>query len=211
MKKAFLPTALVLLLVIAVYFGLIYKLHGEHKICDGMNFVEKIVPSASLTFDPVTNLIYLQGDFEIGIVSAFDDLLQKHPETSGVVLESRGGNVYQGRGIAQIITHNQLDTYSFDRCYSTCVIAYVAGTTRFLGPDAKLGFHTYHLASGLMQILVDVEKEQNKDLSFFREKIPDSAFVEKIFRTECPAIWFPSSAELLSAGVVHERLKKSKP
>ncbi len=192
----------------SLYFLFSDMLVGNHYLCDGMVLKEKEPIGFSLRYDSETHLIHLNGSLEIGVESAFSRLLKKHPEATGVVLESIGGNVYQGRGLANTIINNHLNTYSFNNCYSACTIAYLAGQQRFLGPDAGLGLHSYHIEPNTMASGVDVSKEQSKDLSFFQKRIPDRAFVEKIFGTECPEIWIPSLAELLTAGVVHQRLSK---
>jgi len=103
---------------------------GDHKICDGMKLQETPSANFSLSFNSKYNLLHLKGPLEIGVVAALGQLLMEHPGLNGIILDSEGGNVYQGRGLAKIIQNHSLSTYSFDVCYSACTIAYVAGTRR---------------------------------------------------------------------------------
>ena len=203
--------SLILILVLSYRISLPYHFQGEHKLCEGMRLKTPQDTSFSLGFNSKYNLLHLNGPLEIGVVAAFEKSLTEHPGTKGLILDSEGGNIYQARGLARIIQDYSLNTYSFEVCYSACTIAYVAGTRRFIGPEAKLGFHAYHVDSKFLEPLVDVEKEQNKDLIFFKQQIPDMNFVNNIFARECSNMWLPTTNELMSAGVVHELLLNWKP
>ena len=51
---------------------------------------------------------------------------------------------------------------------------------------------------------VNVEKEQAKDLSFFKSRIPDDHFIENIFNSRSTDLWIPEQDDLLITGVIHE-------
>ena len=119
------------------------------------------------------------------------------------MLDSAGGNIYQARGLAKVISTNQLDTYSYRQCFSACTIAYIAGENRYLSANAQLGFHTYNLDSPLV-FRPNITREQQKDLALFKQKIADEMFTAKIFATKCPDLWIPTQQALLDAGVVHK-------
>ena len=190
-----------------LYFtGLPNYFLGEHKITEGLRLRKLNRPRYNLSFNRDNNLLYLHGSLDIGVFSALEQSLKEHPDSKGIILESKGGNIYQARGLARIIRKRKLNTYSFEYCYSACTLVYVAGKERFLGPEAKLGFHSYRVPSRFVASLIDVEKEQNKDLLFYSEQIPDSAFVDNIFHRKSPDIWIPGMDELVDAGVVHEIL-----
>ena len=72
---------------------------------------------------------------------------------------------------------------------------------------ARLGFHGYRIDSQLLEPLLNIELEQQKDLMFFSERISDTAFVEKIFLERSTEIWVPKIDELVEAGVVHTVVK----
>ena len=180
---------------------------GDHRITEGMQPKNKEIPAFSLSFNSSQQLIYLSGTLDIGVVSEFENLLNTYPNAIGVVLESAGGNIYQARGLANIIMYHELDTYSFSYCYSACTIVYIAGKDRYAHAAAELGFHSYSLEPNFMQPYISIQHEQAKDLQFFEKQIPDQIFVQKIFQHKSNELWIPNIAELLKAGVIHEILQ----
>ena len=179
---------------------------GDHKITEGIQLKKKDVATFSLTSSSALQQIYLSGTMDIGIVTEFKNLLIKHPNTTGLVLESKGGNIYQARGLANVVIEYGLNTFAFNHCYSACTIVFIAGKNRYIGEQAELGFHGYSLEQNLTGSSISIEDEQSKDLLFFAKQIPDHTFVQNIFRRESHELWVPDSSELLKAGVVHKIL-----
>lgn len=75
-----------------------------------------------------------------------------------------------------------------------------------MSDNAKIGFHQYRFDANYSIIAADPEKEQAKDLAFFRSRGVSDAFLEKVFEQPSNAMWFPEPFELLQAGVVQEIL-----
>jgi hypothetical protein len=148
-------------------------------------------------------LIRLSGSLEMGVTKKLKAILRQHPEITGMVLESDGGNIYESRGIAKLIQEYGLDTYVFASCSSACTTAFIGGTARILGENGRLGFHQYGLSANLPLPFLDIEKEQEKDRRFYRNQKIDEAFLERVFDASHAEIWFPSTEVLLAAGVVH--------
>ena len=150
--------------------------------------------------------IHLQGDFKIGITQQLDLLLEQNPEVEGVVLSSNGGRVTEGRGVARLIRKHGLNTYVFKECKSACTTSFIAGVVRNLGAQGKLGFHQFYLDSKFRAAYIDRKAEQKTDLEFYRQQNIAPEFLNKVFTTDHADIWFPTSEELLSAGVIHKVL-----
>lgn len=148
------------------------------------------------------SLIHIKGPLDIGVTRDVSELLKKYPTVAGVVLDSDGGRVYEGRGLARLFQTNALSTYSLEYCMSACTTAFIGGTTRTLGASAKLGFHQYKTHS--VYPVIDVDTEQAKDIALFRNQGIDPKFLNKIFSTSHDEMWYPEIDELLSAGVVHQ-------
>jgi hypothetical protein len=129
-------------------------------------------------------------------------LIARNPEVVGIILDSEGGQIYEGRGLARIITKHRLRTFSLDECLSSCTTAFIAGTTRTLGTNARLGFHQYKTYSIIPSI--DVDNEQAKDMAIFVKQGVSPRFLEKIFAQPPESMWWPDIDELLDAGVVHQ-------
>ena len=176
---------------------------GENKLIDDLVPEVTLKKNYSLHVDPNRQLLQVNGTMEIGILSAFENMLSKHPELTQVAFNSNGGNIYQARGLAKLIISKALDTYVAESCYSACTIAYVAGKTRSMSPDGRLGFHQYNMKSKLLNQRFDVNKEQAKDLSFFKSRISDNNFIKNIFNSKNSDIWIPEQKHLLNTGVIH--------
>ncbi len=167
--------------------------------------LEKIsppVPEYTLDLIKQDTLIHLRGLFEIGITNSVSDLLNRYPQVTGIILDSEGGQIYEGRGLARLIRENNLQTFSLEQCLSSCTTAFVAGVTRSLGTNAKLGFHQYKTYSLIPSINVD--NEQAKDMAIFVTQGVAPEFVDKIFVHPPESMWRPEIEELVAAGVVHQ-------
>ena len=160
----------------------------------------------SLSLVNQATALHLQGPLDIGITRAIKKILDQNPRVRAIILDSEGGQIYEGRGLAMLFDERGLDTYSFSGCSSACSTAFVGGFNRFLGPDAKLGFHQYRMDSpSTLQFykFYDLKVEQKKDLSLYRAKNIDKEFLKKAFETPHDRMWFPSSQTLIDAGVIH--------
>ena len=165
---------------------------------------ETVLPEPLYSLDLIEqgSLIHLRGPFEIGITNKVEDLIALHPEITGIILDSEGGQIYEGRGLARLIRENSLETFSLDNCLSSCTTAFVAGTTRTLGTKARLGFHQYKTYSIIPSI--NIENEQAKDIAIFVNQGVSPEFIEKIFIQPPEAMWWPEIDELVDAGIVHQ-------
>jgi len=157
----------------------------------------------SLTIVDDGRRIHMEGDFNIGLTKDLRALLEKHSNIKGVVLNSSGGRVTEGRGVAKLIKKYGLDTFVFDVCKSACMTAFIGGTVRNIGVNGRLGFHQFTMDSIQKTPYLDPVEEQKVDLAFYTAQKLDPEFLKKIFQTSHTDIWFPSTEELLAAGVVH--------
>ena len=64
-------------------------------------------------------------------------------EAAVVIFNSDGGNVLAGILIGEEIFKKKLATQvrNGERCASACAIAWLGGTKRFMGSEARVGFH----------------------------------------------------------------------
>ncbi len=159
-------------------------------------------PEYSLDLIERDTLIHLRGPFQIGITNKVAELIERNPAIAGIILDSEGGQIYEGRGLARVIRENGLKTISLDECLSSCTTAFIAGTTRTLGTNARLGFHQYKTYSIIPSI--DVDNEQAKDMAIFIKQGVSPRFLEKIFSQPPEGMWWPEIDELVDAGVVHQ-------
>jgi hypothetical protein len=148
--------------------------------------------------------IHLEGPLDFGITEALSAMLRDHPGIRSIILESEGGQIYEGRGLALLIDRYGLDTYAFEDCSSACTTAFIGGRRRYLGPRARLGFHRYRLDSGkALQYhkYHDMDAEHAKDMQMFRAKKIKQDFIDRVFRTPHDRMWYPDAGTLIGAGV----------
>ena len=168
-----------------------------------LGFGEDEYGSYTLTLEKNNTLIHLQGELTFGVSEELAKLLKKYPKVKGIILDSSGGRIYEGRELAKLISAYGLDTYSLKGCYSAATTAFISGKNRFLGMGANLAFHQYKMGYKNLGALVDMEEEQAKDLLIFQQQGIKSEFLDKLFNTHHDDLWYPTVDEMLDAGVIH--------
>ena len=185
------------------FVGLIQTLSLDQKFSE---YKSRVIPHQySIQWDEAKNQILLRGPLDFGVTNAVRQLLETHPSTRKIILQSEGGQIYEGRGLAILFHQYGLDTYSFSYCLSSCATAFIGGNKRYLGKDAKLGFHQYTFDSKQLQTFQDfynLKDEQEKDLDIYRSKNINEHFIQQIFKKPNSEIWYPDQEILIESGVV---------
>ena len=166
-------------------------------------FVKDEFGSYTLKLEKNGTLIHLQGGLGFGVSKEISKILKKNPRIEGIILDSIGGRIYEGRELAKLISTYGLDTYSLKGCYSAATTAFIAGENRFLGMEANLAFHQYQMDYEGVDAFVNIEEEQAKDLLLFQQQGIKSEFTERLFETSHDDLWYPTVDEMLDAGVIH--------
>ncbi len=152
------------------------------------------------------NLIHLEGFFGFGMTRKIEDFVADldEPEAiEGIVLDSGGGRLYEGRALAELIERHQWDTFSAVGCNSACPLAFVAGSNRTLADGAKLGFHQY-TNSVTLEALSSEDKEYAADRQYYINRGIDRALVDRMFEASSESIWQPTLEELQQSGLAHD-------
>jgi hypothetical protein len=200
------------LLLTSVLFTLVYSvetLQAAYFNKDQQQFkqVNSVPQNYSLTLKENVKWLYISGDLELGITRKVRELLKLNPAIRDVVLESPGGQIYEGRGLSFLFTEMRLNTHVYNACSSACATAFVGGRKRIVGNHAKIGFHRYRQDTSKYYKAVpfyDLNAEQNRDLAIFRSQGVRDGFLRKVFAKESNAMWFPQPSELLRERVVDE-------
>jgi ATP-dependent protease ClpP protease subunit len=195
---------LIIVVIMMNAVGVVDTMHWylllQKRALDEANISETKNYSLSLQKD--ASLIYLTGSFDFGITNDMEAMLIKNSGTRGIVLNSTGGFVSEGRGIFRLIDQYKLDTFVYDECSSACALAFIAGNKRYMAANARLGFHQYNLEIQTAFQPVDIVQAQKDDLELLRKKHISSHFLEQVFKQPSHLIWFPTVKELLDYGVV---------
>ena len=156
----------------------------------------------TLTLEKNNTLLHLQGGLGYGVSKDVSKILKANPKVEGIILDSIGGYIYEGRELAKLISAYGLDTYSIKGCYSAATIAFIAGEKRFLAMGANLAYHQYKSYEGFDKF-GDMEEEQEEDLLCFEQRGVKSEFLKKMFGATPDDLWYPTIDEMIDAGVIH--------
>jgi len=85
---------------------------------------------------------------------------------------------------------------------SVCTLVFVAGRTRSLGPEGRLGFHGYKIESKFRVQTLDIAAEQSRDRAYFRSRGVAAWFLDRAYRTLPPGLWVPSRDALRKSRVI---------
>ena len=197
--------------LLTILFTLVYCL----EVIQGTLYYLKQVESYSrpgekvayqLTVSKDQQQLIIRGDLDIGITTAVRSTLAAHPQIRSVVLQSRGGHIYEGRGLAKLFTEQEIATYVYAECSSACTTAYIGGKQRYIGSQGKLGFHQYRVETtktSQFAHFYDLRAEQQRDIALFKVRGIDQVFLSRVFDQPANRIWFPDHATLRGAQVVN--------
>lgn len=183
-------------------FALLFAVSAN--VLNGNAPKDDLLPSYRLTLSHSGDLIQLEGYIDFGITQALSTLLEQEEGVVHLRLQSRGGLVAEARGLVRLVEEFGLTTSASGDCVSACTLVFIAGHTRYLEPEARLGFHRYAQKSPVMEFLMkqDPEEEQQRDLDLFRRADVDEAFLARIMETSHQQMWYPTVSELVASGVV---------
>lgn len=101
------------------------------------------------TLDRGVEAIVISGDILDGDEVRFSDLSRRFPRAV-VYLESAGGALLPAIEIGKRVRarHHATAVLEGSTCTSACALIWLAGTPRYLGPEAHLGFHASYSDEG---------------------------------------------------------------
>jgi hypothetical protein len=93
------------------------------------------------------HVIHIRGGIEHGDAKQFANVVGNagvRPNDATVYLDSPGGYVMEGMVMARAIKKYGWNTYvgKDTRCVSMCAVIWLAGKTRFINEDGRVGFHS---------------------------------------------------------------------
>lgn len=157
----------------------------------------------TLSFEPASKEILVNGGFEIGLADDIKSLYRQHPETTRIAFgTSLGGWIFEAHQLALFIVEKELDTTVLAECSSACTIAYIAGERRTLAAGAYLGFHQF--ASQVHRdASTGIETSQSVTQTFFELQGVSRDFTSKMFQASADDMWYPDTEALYRGGVIH--------
>jgi hypothetical protein len=142
--------------------------------------------------------IVATGPIELGSSEALLDVLNKNPGYTLIQLESPGGYVIEGMRMAQLVSERHLDTVTLTRCASACTLVMVTGQERYLGPNARMGFHR----SGFAHIFEDYgwTEVDHQIAAHLRKYGAKEDFISMALKEPMFRIWWAPHEDMYSGG-----------
>lgn len=144
--------------------------------------------------------MHIDGLLALGITKAVNRVLENNIHITTIVLNSDGGNIYEGRGLAKLVSDHQLNTHVNQQCASACTLAYIGGLGRTAKQGAKFGFHQYRVDANYEIIATDVSKEQARDKALFLNSGVSESFTSRMFSQVSSGMWWPELPLLEDSG-----------
>jgi hypothetical protein len=151
-----------------------------------------------IVHDPVLGRLVISGEIGFGSYQALEQALRQKPRLTLVELNSPGGYVFEGLAMAELIRKNGFDTVSFEDCESACTLIFAAGGERYLGPQARVGFHrSWSLRRPLSTSWSRVDHVM---ADYYQARGTSFDFVKAALDTPSNTMWYPQHGLMLEAG-----------
>jgi hypothetical protein len=157
------------------------------------------MPAADLRIVNRDTEVEISGGLSFGTAERLEAILDATPTIRSVRLDSTGGWIVEGAKLADLVERRRLATRTSRTCDSACLLVFMAGEGRFLGPHANLGFHEASVA-GIGGRLA-TQGTQTLRAALQRRGVPE-AFIRDALSTPASSIWYPTTAELIAAHVI---------
>jgi hypothetical protein len=154
-----------------------------------------------LRFENGDRTLVYQGPLGYAAPASLHAALARHPGVDTVVLDSVGGWMVSGRGLARVLREAGIKTaVARHVCASACILAFESAPRRVLEADAVLGFHS---ESNQFSWAADGGDDDNDSfVEVFGARGVPRAFVDKAIGTPASTLWRPGVAELFRNRVI---------
>ncbi|MFY8041528.1 MAG: ATP-dependent Clp protease proteolytic subunit, partial [Rhodoferax sp.] len=158
--------------------------------------------------NPHLGRIVLRGEIGFGSLVALEKAINTKPTLTLLEVESPGGYAVEGLAMARLIEKHKLDTVSLGQCASACTLLLVAGQERYLGPEAKVGFHrSWSYAGGFGN---GWNRTDYAIADFYSARNTADAFIKTALDTPGYRLWFPTAGQMFDAGYATKRWDERK-
>lgn len=152
--------------------------------------------------DPHLGRIRATGPMRYGSAEAMEKVLQENPRYTLIELESPGGHVVEGFRMAQLLADRKMDTVVLGECASACTFLFVTGQERYLGPNARMGFHR----SGRRNVFSDAgwSVTDHKIAQLYGRFGTSGEFVRKALKEPIYRVWWAPHDDMYASGYANK-------
>ncbi len=147
---------------------------------------------------PAADRVVATGPISQGSEATLRAVLDQHPQIRLLELNSPGGLVDESALIKVLVQERGLNTLVLQRCASACTDVFLAGERRYVGPEARFGFHRSGVCGqepNAPWSEIDIEARD-----YFKARGVEAEFVRQAFDTPHEEVWRPSLEEVMAAG-----------
>lgn len=185
--------------VLAIAVGLVFNFavhaRSHAALASGMDPLGQVTATAS----PDGRRLRLVGPLGLDDAALVRARLRELPELRLLELDMAGGRMAEAQRVAEAVAALGLQTRVVGACDNACVPVFLAGKSRQLLPEGRLGLH--RLAPASMNPLF-VALARHQQAALFRGAGLPEAFIAKGMATPPGRLWQPDTDELLTAGLV---------
>lgn len=147
------------------------------------------------------------GGITFGAAKDFAKLVDTMGGLKTIHLNSPGGRIREAQRMGNLIKTHHLDTYVVNSCLSACTILFLSGQNRFVGPNAKIGFHQPSFAGLTEEERTELAEDEERRLVGFGLS---PQFARHAVEAPPSDMWIPSHQELIAEKVATDIAGSSK-
>jgi hypothetical protein len=155
------------------------------------------IPVLSVKVAPDGLSVLLSGPIGSGSTDQFKRVLDGAWQATTVRLDSPGGRVFEGLGIAREVQRRHLDTFAEGECSSACTLVLLAGHERLITREPHVGFHRASRPGPQGS-----DRAATRSLvRLYRKAGVNDRFIAAIAATPSTSIWYPTLDQLLDNSI----------
>lgn len=147
---------------------------------------------------PELGRIVATGSIGEGSAAELQRVLRQYPQLRLLELDSPGGLVREMWKLEEMVARHQLDTLVLGRCASACTSLFLAGQRRYIGAQARFGFHRAGYC-GMPPNRPWTTTDYMTSIDY-RAKGLDEAFIQEALDAPFEGLWMPAPWQLKRAG-----------
>lgn len=145
------------------------------------------------------NSVSIEGHIGANLPADLEAVLNGAREVEWIRLNSSGGWAKTAWELRDIITARDLRVSVGEHCESACFLVFMAADVRAIHPTARIGMHS--AASAMGSDVLSVLTTALIRPTLVADGVPE-AFLDKALSTPAEGMWYPTTEELIQAGVV---------
>ena len=154
------------------------------------------------------HLLFVSGEIGIAATRNLEAYAENRPEIETLVLDSEGGNVFEARGMARVVSEKNWHTHVDGACLSACTLVYVSGVSRTASLSARFGFHSYQFDAEHPTVGISIREQQQLDTDRFLNAGIKQSFINQLYKAQHTDMWLPTQKQLVDAGFVQKIIHK---